>query len=66
MKTKRIITTALALLALALIPSCGISTPASWKGTPNPLDTPGAQPTASEIRAGHLESITGNRTHHLR
>jgi hypothetical protein len=51
------------ILAAAALASCTATIPATG---PNPLDTPGAQPTAPEIRAGHMEKITGNPTHHLR
>ena len=48
-----------ALIAIASITSC--TAPASWVGTPNPLDEPGASPaTAEELHLKNLRNITGN------
>lgn len=50
------------LLALsALFASCGTAPFAP--DSPNPLDLPGGGPTAAEIRAWHLDQITGKPFH---
>jgi hypothetical protein len=55
--------TILLILTAAALASCTGPIPATG---PNPLDTPGAQPTAKDLRAYHLEQITGDPTRHLR
>lgn len=62
MKTLPLITLT---IALALC-SCAVNPPASWDGTPNPLDEPGeTAATVADLHEANIRAITNNPVFHF-